>query len=190
MQAHGEMVGVDRVADALALATRHRPALRAVRGDVTALPFIDASFDVVLDVTVTYAVRDDARAVVEFARVTRPGGAVLLFEPAFPALRRAHDATVHGVRRYRRRGLAALAEQAGLRVERSTYLYSFLAPAAAGLALADRIRPPREHASTSDVERRSLDRVFAPLASLERRWVRHHQVPFGTSAVVVATRPG
>jgi hypothetical protein len=41
----------------------------------------------------------------------------------------------------------------------------------------------------SDVERRGLDPVFAPLARLERRALRHADVPFGTSALVVASRP-
>ena len=40
----------------------------------------------------------------------------------------------------------------------------------------------------SDVERRALDRVFAPLAKAERRWLARHDVALGTSAVVVATR--
>ena len=101
---------------------------------------------------------------------------MLLFEPAFAALRRAHDATVHGVRRYRRAELAALAERAGLRVQRSTYVYSFLAPAAAGLALADRVHPPRDPGGTSDVERSALDRLFGPLSVLERKWLRGHRV--------------
>ena len=45
------------------------------------------------------------------------------------------------------------------------------------------LRPPTE----SDVERRSLDRAFAPLARAERRLLAHHDVPFGTSVIVVAT---
>ena len=55
----------------------------------------------------------------------------------------AHDATVHGRRRYRRPALKSLLAHAGLRVRRATYAYSFLTPAAAALALGDRIRPAR-----------------------------------------------
>jgi hypothetical protein len=40
----------------------------------------------------------------------------------------------------------------------------------------------------SDVERRALDRLFAPLAKAERRWLARHDVAVGTSVVVVATR--
>jgi ubiquinone/menaquinone biosynthesis C-methylase UbiE len=185
---HGRVVGVDVSPEALAFIRERRRALTPVRASIDALPFTDRCFDVVVGITVVYTVEDDVGAVRELARVLQPGGALLLLEPAFSSLRRAHDATVHTVRRYRRTGLASIAAAAGLRVERSTYAYSFLAPAALGLAAADRVRP-RQQRAASDVERRGLDRVFSPLATAERRWLRRRRVPFGTSALVVASRP-
>ncbi len=106
---HGDVVGVDLSADALAFVRARRPTTRPVRASVEALPFADGAYDVVVGLTILYTVPDDARAVAELARVLRPGGALLLVEPAFAALGRAHDATVHGRRRYRRPGLSALA---------------------------------------------------------------------------------
>jgi hypothetical protein len=99
-----------------------------------------------------------------------------------------HDATVHGRRRYRRTGLAALATGAGLTVQRCTYAYSFLAPPAATLGAVDRVLRRRDEPAGSDVDKRALDRVFAPLADRERRWLAHHDVPVGTSVVLLATR--
>jgi SAM-dependent methyltransferase len=183
----GTLVGVDRAAEALAFVRARHPDVLGTRGTLDRLPFPDACFDAVLCLTVLYTVPDDAAALAELARVVRPGGAVLVLEPAFAALRRAHDTTVHGRRRYRRSELAARARAAGLHVERCTYAYSFLALPAAALALADRVRHPRG-ASPSDVERRALDRVFAPLAFAERRVLARRDVPVGTSAVVLATR--
>jgi SAM-dependent methyltransferase len=185
---HGRVVGVDLAPEALDFVRERRRALVPIQASIDALPFQGGSFDVVVGVTVVYTVTDDVAAVRELARVLRPGGAILLLEPAFAALRRAHDATVHTVRRYRRAGLEAVVTGAGLRVERSAYAYSFLAPAAFGLAVADRVRRPGG-ATGSDVDRRALDPVFAPLAALERRWLRRRTVPFGTSALVVASRP-
>jgi hypothetical protein len=96
--------------------------------------------------------------------------------------------TVHGIRRYRRAGVRALAESAGLRVRRVTYAYSFLAPLAAVLAKVERRTVRAGAGATSDVERRSLDRVLAPLAGVERRWLARHDLPLGTSVALVATR--
>jgi SAM-dependent methyltransferase len=189
LSAHGDVVGVDLAPEALEFVQARRPALTPVRASIDALPFAEASFDVVVEVTVVACVADAGAAVEELARVLRPGGVLLLMEPAFAALLRAHDKTVHNLHRFRCSALGVLAERAGLRVERSTYAYSFLTPPAYGLALADRVRNKPAHETGSDVERRWLDRMFAPLAEAERRWLDKHRVPFGTSAVVIASRP-
>jgi SAM-dependent methyltransferase len=185
---HGSVVGVDLSTDALAFVRARRPATMPVQASIDALPFADESHDVVVGLTVLYTVPDDAGALRELTRVTRRGGAVLLVEPAFASLGRAHDATVHGRRRYRRIGLAELATAAGLTVQRCTYASSFLAPPAATLGVVDRLRRRRHEPAESDVDKRALDRVFAPLAARERRWLAHHDVPAGTSVVLLATR--
>lgn len=187
---HGDVVGVDLAPEALEFARARRRPLTPVRASIAALPFAESSFDVVVEVTVVACVADDAAAVRELARVLRPGGVLLLFEPAFAALLRAHDKTVHNLNRFRRSALRALAQRAGLHVELSTYAYSFLMPPAYGLSLADRVRNKPPHETGSDIEKRWLDRLFSPLAGAERRWLAGHTVPFGTSAVVIATRPG
>ncbi len=185
---HGAVVGVDLSPDALAFVKARRPATTPVRASIDALPFADESYAVVVGLTVLYTVPDDTGALHELARVTRRGGAVLLVEPAFTSLGRAHDATVHGRRRYRRTDLAELATAAGLTVQRCTYAYSFLAPPAATLAAVDRLRRRRDEPGGSDVDKRALDRVFAPLAARERRWLMRHDIPVGTSVVLLATR--
>jgi SAM-dependent methyltransferase len=185
LAAHGDVVGVDRAPDALRFVHERRPRVAPVLADLTALPLAASAFDVVVAITVLYAVPDHQAATHELARVLAPDGVLVVLEPAFEALRREHDATVHGVRRYRRPELRALLTGAGLRIRRSTYAYSFLAPAAAGLAWADRRHVARH--SSSDVERRGLDRAFAPLAYAERRALARLDLPVGTSVMVVAT---
>lgn len=185
---HGDVVGVDRADDALRFVRARRPATRPVRASVDRLPFADDSFDVAVSITVVTCVPDDARAVAELGRVLRPGGAVLLFEPAFPSLQRAHDVTVHSLHRYRKPALGALVARAGLRVRRATYAYVFLAPPAAALHVLERRKIAAGGDQGSDVERRWLDRVFAPLAVAERRWLARRDLPVGTSLAVIATK--
>jgi SAM-dependent methyltransferase len=185
---HGTVMGVDLALEALEFVRSRRPETAPVRSQLGELPFADGSFDVAVAITVLYSVPDDVQAIRELARVLRPGGVVMVVEPAFEALRRAHDRTVHGLRRYRRKELARLFEQPGLRVRRSTYAYSFLAPPAAALGLLERRSNHAPETHHSDLERRRLDRVFAPLARYERRWLAHGDVPFGSSVALVATR--
>jgi len=114
--AHGSVIGIDISPDALTYVRVRRPQMVPVRASIEALPFVTGVFDIALVLTVLHTVTDDARAVSELARVVRSGGAVLLVEPAFESLGRAHDATVHGQRRYRRRALTELVVGAGLQV--------------------------------------------------------------------------
>jgi ubiquinone/menaquinone biosynthesis C-methylase UbiE len=185
---HGRVVGVDPARQALEFVRTRRSTTSPVQASAERLPFDDAAFDVAVGITLLYTVQDHVAALGELARVLRAGGALLLLEPAFPSLRRAHDVTVHGLRRYRRDELAGLAERSGLRVRRATYAYSFLAPPAAVLARLERRRSRSGRDTGSDVERHALDRAFAPLARSERRWLARHDLPVGTSVVVVATR--
>lgn len=185
---HGAVSGVDLALEALEFVRSRRPETAPVRAQLAELPFSDRSFDIAVAITVLYSVPDDAGAIRELARVLRPGGAVMVIEPAFDALRRAHDRTVHGLRRYRRRRLEELFERAGLRIRRSTYAYCFLAPPAAALGLLESRSNHAPESHHSDLERRRLDGLFAPLARLERRWLASRNVPIGSSVVLLATR--
>jgi SAM-dependent methyltransferase len=185
---HGHVFGVDLSPDALAFVRAGRPDTTPVRGSLDRLPFATGAFDVAVAITVVTCVPDDRAAIAELARVVRPGGALLVFEPAFRLLRRAHDKTVHSIHRYRRRKLVDLVTRAGLRVQRATYVYSFLAPPAAVLATAERLRPHRVEDAGSDVERTALTGTFTRLAAVERRYLATRNVPFGTTIAVVATR--
>ncbi len=61
-----------------ALARERSLSVRFQRGDVEALPFPDAAFDVVTSRYSAHHYPHPARAVAEMARVCRPGGAILL----------------------------------------------------------------------------------------------------------------
>jgi SAM-dependent methyltransferase len=74
-----EVVGVDMRADYLEAARASAPAnVRLVEGDVMGLPFGYAEFDLGCTHRVLHHVRRPELAVSELARVTRPGGKILL----------------------------------------------------------------------------------------------------------------
>jgi demethylmenaquinone methyltransferase/2-methoxy-6-polyprenyl-1,4-benzoquinol methylase len=74
----------------LAVGKQARPGLPFTAGDATRLPFVDEAFDAV---TISFGLRnvvDPAAALTEMARVTRPGGRLVICEfsrPTFPPLR-------------------------------------------------------------------------------------------------------
>jgi ubiquinone/menaquinone biosynthesis C-methylase UbiE len=191
---YGPVIALDVEPIALDYVRTRRLELTPVRGSADALPLADASVDVVLVLTVLYHVADDGRAMREAARVLRPGGHVLLLEPAFPFLRREHDELTHGLRRYRRADLERLAHRAGLDVTRSTYAKSYLFPPMALITMAHRAlgRVSKDREPRSDLRPRRLDRlanpIFERLAAAEDRVLQRRDLPFGTSAVVVARK--
>jgi SAM-dependent methyltransferase len=75
--------GVDLLPDRVATARRIEPCLDVRQADASALPFEDASFDQVYQLTVFSSILDDGmrQAVArEMARVLRPGGLVVSYD--------------------------------------------------------------------------------------------------------------
>jgi ubiquinone/menaquinone biosynthesis C-methylase UbiE len=82
----GEMVGVDRVPELLELARERAPANASfVEGDATALPFEEAAFDLVGTLRTLHHIPRPELVLAELARVTRPGGRVLVIDQIAPA---------------------------------------------------------------------------------------------------------
>ena len=79
------LYGVDligpRVSDAVASARAHNVRVRLATANACALPFRPNVFDSAFCVAVLQHIRDRATAVRELARVTKPGGRVLVIEP-------------------------------------------------------------------------------------------------------------
>jgi ubiquinone/menaquinone biosynthesis C-methylase UbiE len=75
-----DVTGLDRDPSMLAAARRRLPTGRFLEGDLTALPFADAQFDLALAVTVfTFLDRcERLRAARELLRVLRPGGRLII----------------------------------------------------------------------------------------------------------------
>ena len=135
MGEQGTLVASDALPAALSLYARAHPSLAgAAAADVQALPFPDRSFDAVLCVTVLChrSIADPAVAVAELARVTRPGGLVVLMEPGVRRLRRAHDRVTHSARRFSVGDLRAAAVAAGLEVSRADGRLQLPRPAGRG----------------------------------------------------------
>ena len=93
-----------------------------------ALPYADASFDLVCMFDAIEHIEDDDRAMREVARVLKPGGHVLVSVPAYQFLYANNDRVAQHFRRYTRPRLRRVFEQADLVVERNTHANIFLFP--------------------------------------------------------------
>jgi ubiquinone/menaquinone biosynthesis C-methylase UbiE len=191
------IVGVDLSPIALKLAQSKTPAAALVRADIAAcIPFADASFDAVTLLNVLYHrwIERDSEVLREVARVLRPGGIVLVTEPAFDVLARDMDRVGMAQRRYRRRDMAAMCRSAALDPLFAGYFTSFGFPILLGLKLAQRLVPyHRRETKALSADMRSLppaaNGALHILAALEAGLIALGvAVPFGTTLVCVARK--
>jgi SAM-dependent methyltransferase len=185
---YGSVSGIDFSDEALRFCQK-RQLSRLARGSVMALPFRNASFDLVtsFDVICERGVTDDALALAEFARVLVPGGRVLLRLPAYAWLRGRHDEAVHIGHRYTRGEVGARLGSAGFSVELLSYANAFLFPVAVAKRLSERVIPPQPQSDLTlgtGVFNGLLRRVLAAEAPL----VARAGLPFGLTVVALGRK--
>ena len=191
LRRYGSVIGIDLAAEALALGRASVPGELA-RASVLALPFTDASFDLVTSFEVLYhrAVPDERVALCEARRVLRPGGRLLLRLPAYQFLLRRHDREVHTRRRYTAGHVRALLQSSGFVLERCSYINTVLFPLALAQQLAERALPTfAPHGSNLVPPTDTLNEALRwPLAA-EAAWIaRGRSFPFGLSIVCLARK--
>jgi ubiquinone/menaquinone biosynthesis C-methylase UbiE len=193
----GRTVGLDISPIALSFARKNAPFAELVESDVNEpLPFPDADFDVVTIFNVLYHqwVKHEASILAEVARVLRPGGLLLLTEPAFSVLERAMDDAVMTRRRYQRKDFNAWLHEAALEAVFSSYFTSFGVPILLAAKLFGRLIANRPNLSPPmDMQRlpAALNESLFYTAIFEG-WLlaRGFRPPFGTTLVLVARRRG
>ena len=134
----GTVTGVELSQTSVALA-RARDSGEVIAGSMLEMPFADDSFDVAVTLDVIEHLEDDLAALRELRRTVAPGGSLLVTVPAYQWLWSGHDEINHHHRRYTRRSLQRVAEQAGWKQLRTTYFNSLLLPVAILLRVLERV---------------------------------------------------
>jgi len=139
---------------------------------------------------------DDDRGMLRFLHsVLAPGGVVVLTVPAHPFLFDDRDELAHHRRRYRRGELREKLEEAGFSVRVLSHFMAPLVPLLLAMRAVSRFLPrSRRHRR----DRQQLEFRVVPvinglgraLLAAERQVLRLGSLPFGSSIIAVATRPG
>ena len=185
LSAFGAATGIDL--HPLAVRYASRRSRRVARASVQALPFPEACFDLVTSFEVLYhlAVTDDVAALRECARVLRPGGQLLVRVPAHDWLRGAHDRRVHTRHRYARGELRQKIENAGLALQRLTFVGLMLFP----LAALKRLTQPEGDSQTDvTLPAPAVNRTLTAALAAEGLWLRRFNLPIGLSLLALARK--
>src|SRR5215216_900811 len=137
LRPYGRAFGFDLTSTGTAAA--HASGGVIARGDVTRIPFASNTFDIAVSFDVMQCLQADAQAVREIARVLRPAGTLVMTMAALDILYGDHSEVWEEYRRYTPRSARALAEQAGLRVERVSFLFASLFPLMLATRTAQRL---------------------------------------------------
>lgn len=189
---YGTVTGLDRYFPALTMCRSHFSGL-LIQGDCTALPFTDRSFTMVTACEVLYhrEVEDVAAAVVEFVRVLRPGGMLVVVDSAYAGCYSDHDLAAHGVRRFTKRELVDIMEDAGLEVVGATYAYAALLP------VVWLVRRLKSLLGISGGDKGELRGIWKPLNDLVIGWFTFEAtiagrwgLPFGLSVQILGRKAG
>jgi SAM-dependent methyltransferase len=166
-----------------------------VCGSLLALPFADASFEVVGAFDVIEHCEPEADALRELHRVLEPGGRLLVSVPAYQWAWSDHDVANGHHRRYTRRRAVAALQGAGFEVRRATYGFAGVFPmfVAERLVRAGRHRLARRTdrpADVVDVPRvgATLERALLGLCRLDERVLARRDLPFGSSVFLAAVK--
>lgn len=189
----GIVEGLDVSPEAVELCRRR--GLDGVRcADLNDAALPAGSYDVITAIDVLYhrRIRDEATVLRSLRRALKPGGVLIRNDPAFEALRSAHDRAVHTRERYRRSVVRERLVAAGLAPELVTCRLAALAPFIALYRLAR--RGGRRDAVTetvSDVRtpHPGVNRALLAVLRAENRLLRRTELPFGTSVFALARRP-
>ena len=121
-----------------------------------------------------------------------PGGVVLSTEPGFEVLRRGHDRSVMGGRRFSVTQLKKLLSDADLEVAQASAFTSLLSPVLLALATYERLRPhSAAQAEVAELEPspRLVQAGLRAVMAVERGLIKAVPMPFGGSVIALAKAP-
>lgn len=181
--------GIDFMPIACELARKRcGPGTDIREASITALPFAEDSFDVVMSADVLCQVSDYDVAVKEFFRVLKPGGVVAINVPAYMWMWSYHDDACESKHRFNRPEMDGLLRVAGFGERWVTHVNALPFP----LVWAKR----KLFSSEKDVSDMKdypapVDAMFRGMMAVEHAWLRAGgKWAWGSSVLALARKPG
>jgi SAM-dependent methyltransferase len=181
--------GLDISSKAIALC-RKRGLKEVYLGDCLKTKFKNKTFDLLIADNVLEHLENDQKALLEWARILKRGGRLIIIVPAFQFLWSQHDQVCHHCRRYHLTGLVSKLKKAGFRIEKSSYWnFSLFLPALIIKTLG-RLTSKKEAKKDQLYELNPLfNKLLLGLLKGENWLSTRIGFPFGISVFAVARKP-
>ena len=150
------------------------------------VPIRDNSFDFVIALDVLEHIEDDYQALVEFYRICKKGGRVMLTVPSYPFLWGDHDELDGHKRRYRKYRLERIIKEVGFKIEKISYIYILLFIPLYFLRKTKKLLRIKKDDFIKISP--SINKLLIWLNGLELRYLTKFNLPFGTSIFCIAKK--
>lgn len=143
-------------------------------------------YNLILMLDVLEHLRDPEAAVRRAISLSAENGAILITVPAFRSLWTNHDALNYHVTRFTKSSFAAVARQAGLKIETMRYFFHWLFPLKLAQRMIEKVsgsapKPPSIPGPTAN-------QIFFVISRIEQQVCRAAPPPFGSSLLVIGRR--
>lgn len=180
--------GMDISRDALVYC-QSRKLDNIILASAESLPVHNAAYDIVLALDIIEHLPNDWNSLSEIHRILRNNGTFVIFVPAFQFLWSFQDEISHHQRRYDATDLKMKLHQAGLKVEKLTYVNSFLFPVVLLGRLALRLFPSFFNITSENQLNPTWSNGFLyHIFKSELYLLRHLNFLFGVSILCVCTK--
>lgn len=159
-----------------------------VQASVDKIPLKGNFFDAVvcLDVLYHLGVRNDLEALLEFHRILKKDGLLVINVPAYNFLKSGHDVVAQTRYRYTKEELRRKVNHAGFKIIRITYRNSLLFPLALVIRIFTKLLSRSEHQSDLRALPPYLNKILYKILHLENRVIYRMNLPVGLSVFCVA----
>ncbi len=182
----GTTWGIDNSNDAIRFCKK-RGLQNISKGDAEKLPFKKNFFDSVTALDVLEHV-DDSKSLKTIYRVLKSEGIVIATVPAFPILWSKWDEVLHHKRRYTSSTLIKTFKESGFEIIKVSYIYSFLFFPTLIIRSLKNIFYKNYYPSDFKLSNILINNIMGKLAKSERNFLIKHNIPFGTSLIIIAKK--
>lgn len=191
LEIFGDVFGADYSPDALAFCKK-RGISRLIRISAERTGLKSNSFSLIVAFGLIEHLDEDRLFLAEMRRILKEGGHLVILTSAFQFLWSSHDEMVHHKRRYTRGSLKKMMEKEGFRVNKISYVNSFLFPAITTVRFFQRCfdsrnRPGENFLGITKVSPLA-NAIFYKILQTETKILNYIDLPFGVGIVSVGEK--